>query len=177
MSIIVLKLPDIKSEPDGRPEKCPSCGDDLIQRWGGQKKRLRNPQVKQAVVYRYRCCRCRHTFRHYPVGVDQAQQSQRLRNFAAACWRLGLSYRGIEMVLGVLGIRIDNMTAWRDLHGRSRAAGPANGSLRQRRLVGRKCGRRVFGRIMRYTGSGRSIWYNAGEYGRLKDTSGIVVDK
>ena len=72
MPIIVLKLPDVKSEPDGRPEKCPSCGYDILQRWGGQKKRLRDLQVKQAVVYRYRCCRFRHTFRHYPVGVDQA---------------------------------------------------------------------------------------------------------
>jgi len=115
MPIIVLKLPDVKTEAAGRPEKCPCCGYDILQRWGGQGKQLRDPHVKQVVVYRYRCCRCRHTFRQYPEGVDQAQQSQRLRKLAAVCWALGLSYRGVEVVFGVLGIGIDHMTAWRDV--------------------------------------------------------------
>jgi hypothetical protein len=26
-------------------------------------------------VYRYRCCSCRRTFRHYPEGVDRADQT------------------------------------------------------------------------------------------------------
>jgi transposase-like protein len=115
MSIIVLKLPDVKTEPDGRPEKCPSCGYDILQRWGGQEKQLRDPHVKQVVVYRYHCYRCRHTFRHYPEGVDQAQQSQRLRKLAAVCWALGLSYRGIEVIFTAIGFGIDHMTAWRDV--------------------------------------------------------------
>lgn len=115
MSIIVLKLPDVKSEAEGRPEKCPSCGNDILQRWGGREKKVRDPQVKQVLVYRYRCCRCRHTFRHYPSGVDQAQQSQRLKKLAAICWALGLSYRGVEMIFTVLDFGIDHMTAWRDV--------------------------------------------------------------
>jgi transposase-like protein len=127
MSIIVLKLPDVKTRPDGRPEKCPSCGYDIFQRWGGQTKRLRDPQVKQVVVYRYHCCRCRHTFRQYPEGVDQAQQSQRLRQLAAICWALGLSYRGIEVIFTAIGAGIDHMTAWRDVQER-------NEHLRHQRL-------------------------------------------
>jgi len=119
MAIIVLKLPDVKYEPDGRPEKCPSCGNDILQRWGGQAKKIRDPQLKQVVVYRYRCCRCRHSFRQYPEGVDQAQQSQRLRKLAAVCWALGLSYRGIEGVFEVFGVGIDHMTAWRDVDERA----------------------------------------------------------
>ena len=63
----------------------------------------------------YYCCRCRHTFRHYPEGVDQAQQSQRLRKLAALCWALGLSYRGIEVVFAVIGVGIDHMSAWGDV--------------------------------------------------------------
>lgn len=57
MSIIVLKLPDVKSEPEGRPGKCLSCGYDILQRWGGQEKKVRDPHQKQVKVYRYRCCR------------------------------------------------------------------------------------------------------------------------
>jgi transposase-like protein len=99
-----------------------------MQRWGGQEKRLRDPQIKKVVVYRYRCCRCRHTFREYPVGVDQAQQSQRLRKLAAVCWALGLSYRGVEGVFGAFGVGIDHMTAWRDV-------GEGAAQLRKQRLA------------------------------------------
>jgi transposase-like protein len=47
--------------------------------------------------------------------VDQAQQSQRQRKLAAVCWRLGLSYRGIEVIFTAIGFGIDHMTAWRDV--------------------------------------------------------------
>jgi transposase-like protein len=114
MSIVVLKLPDVKSEAQERPRHCPSCQGDILQRWGGCLRKLRDPQVKWVMVYRYRCCACRHTFRHYPAGVDQAQQSQRLRKLAALCWVLGLSYRGIEAVLAVFRVDLGRMSAWRD---------------------------------------------------------------
>jgi hypothetical protein len=65
-------------------------------------------------VYRYYCCAYRRTFQHYPQGVDQADQSQRLRKLAALCWVLGLSYRGIAIALAVFGVRLCALTAWRD---------------------------------------------------------------
>jgi transposase-like protein len=114
MSIVVLKLPDVKGYAGNRPTHCPSCKGEIFQRWGGRVRKIRDHQVKEALVYRYRCCRCRHTFRHYPEGVDQAQQSKRLRKLAAICWTLGLSYRGIAGIFGVFGVGIARMTAWRD---------------------------------------------------------------
>ncbi len=94
MAIIVLKPPDVKAEAENRPETWRVCGYDILQRWGCQTKQVRDPHVHEVVVYRYYRCRCRHTFRHYPAGVDQAQQSQQLRKPVAVCWALGLSYRG-----------------------------------------------------------------------------------
>jgi transposase-like protein len=114
MTIVVLKLPDVKGCTENRPMQCPSCKGEILQRWGGSMREIRDPQVKAAIVYRYRCCRCRHTFRHYPAGVDQARQSQRLRKLAALCWVLGLSYRGIAAVFAVFGVGIGRMSAWRD---------------------------------------------------------------
>lgn len=114
MSIVMLKLPDVKSEAEGRPQRCPSCKGDTFQRWGGRLRKIRDPQVRNVMVYRYQCCECRHTFRHYPPGVDQAEQSQRLRKLAALMWVLGLSYRGIAGVLAVFGVGIGRMSAWRD---------------------------------------------------------------
>ena len=57
MSIVTLKMPEVKEEA-GRPTSCPRCQGETFQRWGGQVKRVRDPQVKVVVVYRYRCCAC-----------------------------------------------------------------------------------------------------------------------
>jgi transposase len=119
MSIIVLKLPEVKIAA-GRPKQCPVCKGEILQRWGGQIKQVRDPYVDEVLVYRYRCCRCRHTFRHYPVGVDQAQQTQRLRQLAGLCWVLGLSYRGIAAVFAVFQVGIGRMSAWRDAQERAK---------------------------------------------------------
>jgi len=113
MSIVVLKLPEVKVEA-GRPSRCPACKGDTFQRWGKANKVVRDPQIRQVVVYRYRCCQCKHLFRYYPEGVDQAQQTKRLRRLAALCWVLGLSFRGISGVFAVFGVRLSRMTAWRD---------------------------------------------------------------
>ena len=115
MSILVLKLPDVKVESETRPPRCPACKGEILQRWGGQVRQIRDPQVSSVQVYRYRCCGCRRTFRYYPEGVDQAQRSQRLRRLAALCWTLGLSYRGVASVFAVFGVGIAAMTAWRDV--------------------------------------------------------------
>ncbi len=113
MSIVVLQLPDVKAKT-GRPTQCPACRGGLLQRWGGKDRQVRDPQVRLVRVYRYRCCRCLHTFRNYPIGVDQAQQSLRLRKLAALCWILGLSYRSIAGVFGTFRVGIGRMTAGRD---------------------------------------------------------------
>jgi hypothetical protein len=110
MSIIVLKLPEVKVSAE-RPSQCPVCKGDILQRWGGHLRRVRDPYVSEVLVYRYRCCPCRHTFRHYPSGVDQAQQTQRLRQLAGLCWVLGLSYRGIAALLSVFHVGISRMSA------------------------------------------------------------------
>ena len=119
MSIVVLKLPDVKVAAENRPSRCPACKGDTFQRWGGQVREVKDPHVQAVVVYRYRCCRCHHTFRHYPEGIDQAQQTQRLRALAALGWVLGLSYRGIETLFAAFGVEISRMSAWRDTQERA----------------------------------------------------------
>ena len=111
MSIVVLRLANVKGESEERPEKCPYCKGEIFQRWGKVEKPVRDAQVRRVKVYRYYCCGCRRTFRNYPAGVDRADQSLRLRKLAALCWTLGLSYRGIMAVFGGFGISICHMTA------------------------------------------------------------------
>ena len=85
-----------------------------MQRWGRVRKPVRDTRIRNTTPFRYRCCHCRRTFRHYPEGVDRADQTLRLRKFAALCWMLGLSYRGIAMVFEAFGVTISHMSAWRD---------------------------------------------------------------
>lgn len=115
MSIVVLQLADVKGEKEERPRKCPYCSGEIFQRWGRVKKPIRDQQVQQVGVYRYRCGRCRRTFRDYPEGVDRADQSQRLRKLAALTWMLGLSYRGLVAVFAAFGVKIGRMSVWRDV--------------------------------------------------------------
>lgn len=119
MTILVLKLPTVKPNAEKRPRRCPCCKGSTFQRWGGQFRRVRDPHLQHVLVYRYKCCQCGHTFRHYPEGIDQAQQTQRLRALAAIAWALGLSYRGIESLFAAFGVKMGRMSAWRDTQERS----------------------------------------------------------
>ena len=92
------------------------CRGDLSTLGAGEKASERYP-LPEVRVYRYRCCRCGRTFRHYPEGTTMADQTERLRLFAVICWRLGLSYRGVSTILSGLKIVLCGMTVWRDAQG------------------------------------------------------------
>ena len=121
MSIITLQVPKVKSFRSDRPTQCPYCPGSIFQRWGGVGKGVRDPHLSEVWVYRYRCCGCRRTFRHYPEGVDRADQTQRLRILAAIGWSLGLSYRGLVKFLSALGINLERMSGWRDVQAQAEA--------------------------------------------------------
>jgi hypothetical protein len=115
MSIVVLQLPDVKRKSEIRPRECRYCHGETFQRWGVVKKPVKDNRYRKVDMYRYRCCHSRRTFRHYPAGVDQADQTQRLRKLAALMWVLGLSLRGACLVLGAFGIKLSHMSVWRDI--------------------------------------------------------------
>jgi len=115
MAIVTLSLETVNEKTTNRPEACLYCGSALLQGWGTVGKPVRDPQVKEVQVRRFRCCDCGRTFRHYPQGVSQADQSLRLQQLAAICWVLGLSLRGVTGILGAFGIRLCHMSVWRDV--------------------------------------------------------------
>ena len=124
MSIVILQLPEVKIIEEKRPKKCRYCEGKTFQRWGGSIRKVKDPQIKEVIVYRYKCCSCNRTFRHYPSGVDHCQQTQRMRFVAAMGWVLGLSYRGLSGLYLGFGVSISRMTAWRDVqeHGQKHLA-------------------------------------------------------
>lgn len=115
MAIVLLQLPKVKRETEGRPKRCPYCDGEIFQRWGQGVKPVKDSSYRTVRVYRYRCCRCQHTFRYYPEGVDRHDQTERLRKLAAICWVLGLSLRGVATILLVFGVNLCHMSVWRDI--------------------------------------------------------------
>lgn len=126
MSILVLKLPIVKRQRAERPKECPYCQGETFQKWGRVKKPVRDTQVRRVWVYRYRCCRCRRTFRHYPEGTSRADQTERLRAYAVICWTLGLSFRGVSTILSGIRVSLSAMTIWRDAQGQAEQLGRQN---------------------------------------------------
>lgn len=115
MSIVVLKLPDVKHKREERPRGCPYCEGYTFQRWGVVNKPVKDVRVRNVKVYRYRCCHCKRTFRHYPEGNSSADQTERLRLFAIILWTLGLSHRASSLVLSGWKVLVSHMTIWRDV--------------------------------------------------------------
>ena len=115
MSIVVLKLPKVKRKTENRPSQCPYCKGETFQRWGQVNKPVKDVSVRTVKVYRYRCCQCGKTFRHYPEGSSRADQTERLRLFAVILWKLGLSYRASSLILSGLNVLVSFMTIWRDV--------------------------------------------------------------
>src|SRR5205823_1758933 len=117
MAIVLIHMPTVNPDPTSlaRPRQCPRCDCEILQRWGIVSKPLRDPEWEEVQVYRYRCTRCKHTFRHYPDGVDTADQSKRLRCLAAMAWSMGLSLRGVGTIFCAFGqgLGIGRSSVWR----------------------------------------------------------------
>lgn len=114
MAIVTLRLSTVKAYTESRPSGCPHCGNNVLQRWGGAYKPVRDTHIRATIVYRFRCPECRRTFRHYPEGLGRADQSVRLVELAAIGWTLGLSLRGMSAILSAFGVVLAHMTVWRD---------------------------------------------------------------
>jgi hypothetical protein len=65
---IRLVIPDVNAYPIDRPRACRPCGGSILQRHGSVNKPLKDHNVGQVKVVRYKCASCRKTFRHYPPG-------------------------------------------------------------------------------------------------------------
>lgn len=115
MAIVTLRLPNVKRKTQTRPKKCRYCQGETFQRWGKVMKPVRDNHYRRVQVYRYRCCHCQHTFRQYPEGVDQADQTERIRKLIAILWVLGLSLRSVTLALSAFNVSVSHMTVWRDL--------------------------------------------------------------
>jgi DNA-directed RNA polymerase subunit RPC12/RpoP len=115
MAIVTPRLPEVKAVAKKRPSQCAHCGSSILQRWGNVSKRVIDPWVKWAVIYRYRCSQCRKRFRDYPQRISTSNQSDRMRFLCALIWKIGASLRQTIGILGVWQTPVCHMTVLRDI--------------------------------------------------------------
>jgi transposase-like protein len=86
------------------------------------KKSVRDTKIEQVEVYRRKCLRCKRTHRVYPKGVNQAQQTDRLKGASILLYLLGISYRGVEDFLAALGFYLSHSTVYRNVQAAGKEA-------------------------------------------------------
>ena len=128
---IRMCLPKVAPEAYELPEECPhdSChGQHFKSHQPECAKQLLDPNHRQVTARRYRCLRCRRTFRLYPRGVSRAQRSDRLRAIGVMFYVLGMSYGGVEDALEAFGWAGSKSSIYRDVQ----AAGEAVQRIREK---------------------------------------------
>jgi DNA-directed RNA polymerase subunit RPC12/RpoP len=114
MPIIVLRFSDYRSAVENRPDKCPYCDSQVLQKWGSGSKTVQDSKQEVGEYHRYRCSMCGRTFRHYAPGLDKTRLTQRIRKMAAIAWALGISAREVAAIFDQFGVELGFMTIWRD---------------------------------------------------------------
>jgi transposase-like protein len=111
---IRLAVPDVNAFPTDRPRSCRYCKGAILHRHGAVKKPIKDHRATEVEVHRYKCASCARTFRHYPSGANEKDQSRRTEVLAALMYGLGLSCSAASHLLGVLGMELSRMSVWRD---------------------------------------------------------------
>ena len=113
---IQVRLPKIQPDEFELPTHCPyeDCSGDAFKPHGrkGEAKAVRDTDHEEVKARRYKCVACGRTFRVYPAGVSQAQQSDRLRAMSVLLYILGISYGGVSDFLCALGLGIKKTTVY-----------------------------------------------------------------
>ncbi len=116
MAIVVVRFPHVASAPSGKSRQCPHCGSAILQNWGQTSRPVRDADMREITIYRFRCCNCGRTFRLYPDGADRSTISQRMLNLAALTFAIGLSVKEVGDLFDNLGVTLSRMTIYRAGH-------------------------------------------------------------
>lgn len=123
---IQVRLPRVEPEEYKQLRRCPykGCGGRQFKAHGvkGEVKPLRDPHVEEVTAYRWRCMKCGRTFRVYPRGVSNDQQSARLKGLSVLLYVLGLSYGAVEDVLCAFNTPLGKTTVYLNVQGAGMAA-------------------------------------------------------
>jgi transposase-like protein len=109
-----LILPQVEPTEFKMPVVCPhqGCRGRHFEHHQEVGKPLKDTVYGDVSAHRYRCLRCKRTFRVYPKGVTQAQTSQRVKGLAVMLYMLGLSYGATSLALEALGVYMSKSSVY-----------------------------------------------------------------
>ncbi len=106
-----VRLPKLEPNAIQPPTRCPLKHPKTKRRCTGThfkwhqvhcRKPVRDLRHTHVIAQRYRCLKCRRTFRVYPPGVSQDQLTASLKALSVLLYMLGLSYQGVADLLEAL---------------------------------------------------------------------------
>jgi len=112
-----LMLPRVKPTEFKEPMTCPhqDCQGKHFVHHQEVTKPLKDTGYKAVSAQRYRCLRCKRTFRVYPRGVTRAQTSQRVKGLGVMLYLLGLSYGATSLALEALGVYMSKTSVYEEV--------------------------------------------------------------
>jgi transposase-like protein len=116
---IEVRLPKIVPDAYNELEECPKEGCNgrhfKPHSLKGEKKAVRDLQHQEVKSFRWRCLKCKRTFRVYPQGVSGAQQSDRMKGMTVLLYVLGLSYGGVSDFTVAMGCAVSKTTVYNNV--------------------------------------------------------------
>jgi transposase-like protein len=116
---IKVELPQVDPEVCEVPEECPyeGCEGRNYKPHGikGEEKAIRDWKHTWVESYRWRCLRCGRTFRVYPQGISNADQSDALKGATVILYVLGLSYGAVSDFTSALGCPVSKTTVYNNV--------------------------------------------------------------
>jgi transposase-like protein len=109
-----LVLPRVEPTEFKKPLVCPhqGCQGRHFEHHQEVDKPLKDTTYEAVLAHRYRCLRCKGTFRVYPQGVTRAQTSQRVKGLGVMLYLLGLSYGATSLALEALGVYMSKSSVY-----------------------------------------------------------------
>ena len=113
---IRVRLPKVEPGKLQECQVCPyeGCGGQHFKPHGtkGEQKTIRDLKHDSVRSVRLRCLTCGRTFRVYPPGVSNAQQTDRLKAITVLLYTLGLSYGAVADFLDAMGCAVCRTTVY-----------------------------------------------------------------
>jgi len=110
---ILIKIPKVKTNPEGSVSRCPYCKGNILVRYGKRRRTLKDPDIREVEVQRWKCLSCNKTFTQRPEGVSRKLSSDFVVSLAIILYTFGLSYDNISKTLSIFEVFIDPSTIWR----------------------------------------------------------------
>ncbi len=85
------------------------CEGTYFRLYQAVSKPVRDTVYEQVTAHRYKCLRCRRTFRVYLAGVTSAHVSLRVKGLAVMLYLLGLSYGATSILLEALEVYLSKV--------------------------------------------------------------------